>query len=99
MPWESYRKPEDCPTPDHDWIEDCRDPANEDDVGHPALSAEGVRHPSALEDEPVMFWTCRHCDAWKRMTDENTNDELGNEEFDNGNGGFRLLPGGKAEEE
>ena len=85
MPWESWCKPEDCRDP-HNWIEECLDPADEDHIGHPALSAEGVRHPSALDDEPIMIWTCRHCDAWKPMTDENTNDEMGS---------FTLLKGGK----
>lgn len=83
MPWESWIKPENCPGPctgcepgDHHWMEDSIDPKDEDQQGHPALATpEGKR---MVEDVgALMVWQCKHCDAWKFMTD----DDLGGEMF------------------
>lgn len=75
MPWESWIKPENCPGPctgcepgDHHWMEDSLDPANEDDQGHPALVGK---------TEDVMVMVCKHCDAWREMTDADFEDEDG----------------------
>lgn len=49
-------------------MEDSLDPEDEDAVGHPAFA-----HQPSLAYEPgeaFMIWQCKHCDAWKPMTDE-----------------------------
>jgi hypothetical protein len=49
-------------------MEDSLDPANEDDQGHPALVGK---------TEDVMVMVCKHCDAWREMTDADFEDEDG----------------------
>ena len=93
MAWESWIKPENCPGPcngceglEHHWLESSFDPENEDHVGHPAFSAEGVRHPDDDDDDPILIWSCKHCDAWLPLKDFDPEDAAT----------WKLLPGGKS---